>query len=99
MGLFRRSKEHPMHKQLKDYKRKKLEREIEKAEEEAYHKARIKRAKQVGRARGMKGKPSITSKLGGAMDSIEELMVGKDFTFGPVVSDKKKKKKDYWDLI
>lgn len=82
-----------MHKQLKEHKKAKLDREIKEAEMEAYRKARLQRAKQEGRARGLKGKPSTFKSVGGMMDDLSELLVGKDFQVGPSRSTSKAKKK------
>lgn len=100
MGLFSRKKEHPMHKQLEDYQKKKREKEIQATYEKAYHKARLAEAKGRGRREGLKGKPSMLKTASRAMDDMQELIGGKGFTFGPAPQSKRKKKKDdLWDLI
>ena len=83
---FSRRKSHPMHKQLKDYKKAKKEAEIEATYQKAYHQARIREARKRGLKAGSRGKYSWAKGLGGAMDDISELMVGKGFEIGPSYS-------------
>jgi hypothetical protein len=66
----------------KEQRKKKLKADVEKAHDEAYRKARIQRAKQEGRRKGLQGGGSTLKRVGSAMDSVQGLMVGDDFNFG-----------------
>jgi len=83
---FSRRKSHPMHKQLKDYKKAKKEAEIEAAYQKAYHQARIREARKRGSREGSRGKYGLVKGLGSAMGDIQELMIGKNFEIGPTFS-------------